>query len=257
MLNKLPNEILHNIVSNLSYQELNALRQTSRIMQKFCDCSIYWKTIVLELDENKFWELSSLNSIVSPHKVDVKSIEISRVRDSIVRYLLLNCTNLQYLTIHGWTTLSNHSLRLYSQRNTSLVKLSLFGSANKSNFISVDSHTLGKLMIQSPNITHVLILCQIHIHAEPFISLIERENKLLPIISFTIASNRTWRKEHIIRLVNMCPNIQRICLVPEAANAKISSEYHFERWLHEKTGSLPSNASLLSVDDCIIYTNPS
>ncbi|KAI8885530.1 hypothetical protein K501DRAFT_270632 [Backusella circina FSU 941] len=253
MLDKLPNEILHSIVSNVSYQEMNELRQTSRLLRKFCDCSIYWKNLELVLKENKFWKLSFLNSILSPHIGDVKSIEIRGVHDSVIRYLLLKCINLQYLTIHGWNTLSDHSLRLYSQQNTSLVKFSLFGTPNKSNYISVNADTLGKLMIQSPNITHILILCQIHIHAESLISLLEGANKLLALESFTIASSRTWHKEHIIRLNYICPNIQRVCLLPGAANAGISSESHFERWLHEQTETLSSDISLVTEDDCIIF----
>lgn len=217
MFGELPPELMLNITSFISCRDLSSLRLVSKIFRTFCDHPRNWKSIHLKPDSIPLWQLADLKSIISPHLLHIQSIYIWGVRDNIIYYLLSQCKNLQHLTICGWTTLSDHCLRIRPAQSLKIKTLELIGSPQQTNFISVDAYTLGNLMIQSPEMTNLILGCEIHIHAETFLSELEKANNLdAHLQSFQVATRRTWLKEHVIRLINLYPSIQKVYLLPAA-----------------------------------------
>lgn len=224
MLEELPPELMLNITSSVSCRDMSSLRLVSKTMRTFCDHPMNWKSIHLDPkfeNPNSLWQLADLKSIISPHVSHVQSIHIRGVRDNIIYYILSQCYNLQHLTIYGWTTLSDHCLRLRPAQSLKIKTLELIGSPQQTNYISVDAYTLGNLMIQSPNMTNLVFGCEIHIHAETFIAELEKaansNTSEAHLQSFQLATRRTWLNEHVIRLINLYPTIQKIYLLPAAA----------------------------------------
>lgn len=224
MLEELPPELMLNITSSVSCRDMSSLRLVSKTMRTFCDHPMNWKSIYLDPkfeNPNSLWQLADLKSIISPHVSHVQSIHIRGVRDNIIYYILSQCCNLQHLTIYGWTTLSDHCLRLRPAQSLKIKTLELIGSPQQTNYISVDAYTLGNLMIQSPDMTNLVFGCEIHIHAETFIAELEKaansNTSEAHLQSFQLATRRTWLNEHVIRLINLYPTIQKIYLLPAAA----------------------------------------
>ncbi|KAI9356654.1 hypothetical protein BD770DRAFT_306974, partial [Pilaira anomala] len=221
MLMELPSEILLNIVSFVSCRDLAVLRLVSKNLRTCCDLPRNWTTLHLEPGSIPLWQLADLKSIISPHLPHIQSIYIWGVRDNIIYYLLSRCKNLQHLTICGWTTLSDHCLRLKPAQSLKIKTLELIGSPQQTNFISVDAYTLGNLMIQSPEMTNLVLGCEAHIHAETLVAELEKAYSIHAsegqLQSFQLASRRTWLKEHILRLIRIYPDIQKIYLLPAAA----------------------------------------
>jgi hypothetical protein len=188
-------------------------------MHTFCDQPINWKSIDLKpSEEQELWKLTKLKNIIDPHLSHIQSIRIWGVRDNIVQYLLNQCQNLQHLTICGWTTLSDHCLRLLPSQSLKIKTLELIGSSQQTNFVSVDAYTLGNLLLQSPELTNLALGCEIHIHAETFITELEKKKTIgSDLQSFMLASRKTWLNEHVLRLINLYPEIQKIYLLPKTS----------------------------------------
>lgn len=171
------------------------------------------------------WNLSELKTILEPHLLLIQKIEIWGVRDNIIRYLILNCSNLQDLTIFGWNTLSDHALRVPAQQ-LRLRKLKLVGQ-RKSNFTSVDANTFGNFIARCPSLEELSVVrCQVHIQAD---SLIDSFDSNIPppkqsgnvsvsplsLRSLTVGTKRTWSGQHVKRLFQVCSNLCFLALVPD------------------------------------------
>lgn len=269
-LQELPLEVLLQVTSFISCRDMSSLRLVSKIMRTFCDHPINWRTIYLEpeaCEPISLWQLGDLKSIISPHVSHIQSIYISGVRDNIIYYLLSHCNNLQHLTICGWTTLSDHCLRLQPAQSLKIKTLELIGSPQQTNYISVDAYTLGKLMTQSPEMTNLVLSCEVHIHAETFISELEKAAIANPVDahlqSFTLATRRTWLNEHVIRLIDVYPRIKSILLSPSATmefDIVKGLDNFFEAWFNQKLNEVklipvtPCRYPLISTENMILYS---
>ncbi|CAO3627756.1 unnamed protein product [Mucor hiemalis] len=248
----LPSEIIWNIVSLLSPLDLSHMRMVCKQILYYCDHPSNWRNIHLlqpftltresisrlpssfdiqEIYSNVnskclyLWNLPELKTILEPHLLIIQKIEIWGVRDNIIRYLILNCPNLQELKISGWNTLSDHALRVPAQQ-LCLRKLKLVGQT-KSNFTSVDANTFGNFIARCPLLEELSIVrCQIHIQAD---SLIDSFDSQTPsqeqhtqapsspssLRSLTVGTKRTWSGQHVKRLFQVCSKLCFLALVPD------------------------------------------
>ncbi|KAG0823948.1 hypothetical protein G6F62_006536 [Rhizopus arrhizus] len=204
----------------------------------------------------KLWQLNELKSIIDPHKDHIYSIHIWGVRDSIVQYILSHCSKLKHLTICGWTTLSDHSLHLVPNQLLELKSIKLIGSANKTNHVSIDAYTLAKFILQSPQLNHLVFGCQTHVHADTFLSELEKQtSRSHHLKSFTLATKKTWNKDHLVRFVDIYPTIERIQLVPSAAKG-FNDAYSFDCWIAQQVNQIMTDQPfLVSNENLIIYNN--
>ncbi|KAK4517376.1 uncharacterized protein ATC70_000711 [Mucor velutinosus] len=261
MLDTLPPELLYKVISLVPCRDLASLRLTCKYMRTFCDQPIVWKSIDLKpWREQELWKLTELKNTIDLHLSHILSIRIWGVRDSIVQYLLNQCQNLQHLTICGWTTLSDHCLRLLPSQSLKIKSLELIGSSQQTNFVSVDAYTLGNLLLHSPEMTNLVLGCEIHIHAETFITELEKTSVSSDLQSFLLASRKTWLNEHVLRLINIYPEIQKIYLLPKASiELGPMQGNNVDALLHEKLKQimnivpLPLEVPLLSNEEFIIY----
>ncbi|KAI8977410.1 hypothetical protein BDF20DRAFT_792940, partial [Mycotypha africana] len=184
----IPSEIVFRIILYLSCNDISNLRLTSGRMRFHCDQPYLWRSIYLRpssppLKEKNYteghatvlWKLTDLKKIIDVHLEHIKSIQIWGVRDNIVHYLLSSCPNLHHLTICGWATLSDHCLKvLPSQTPLKLRTLKLIGTSEQMNFVSVDASALGKLLVQTPDMTDLVFGCKMHIHADILLNELEQ-----------------------------------------------------------------------------------
>ncbi|CAO0789715.1 unnamed protein product [Mucor circinelloides] len=262
MLDTLPSELLLTVISLVPCQDLASLRLTCKYMRTFCDQPIIWKSIDLKPSgEQELWKLTELKNTIDPHVFHIKSICIWGVRDNIVQYLLNQCRNLQHLTICGWMTLSDHCLRLLPSQSLKIKTLELISSSQQTNFVSVDAYTLGNLLLQSPEMTNLVLGCEIHIHAETFITELEKKTPISSDLqSFMLASRKTWLNDHVLRLINIYPEIRKIYLLPKASiDFDPVHKNNVDALLHQKLKQimnivpLPLEIPLLANQEFIIY----
>lgn len=282
----LPPEIIWSTVSLLKPVDLFNTRLVCKKLKTYCDCPVNWKHILLEppLPENNtgtlnglsqkdesninikeeiipLWNILDLKKILEPHLLFIQAIKIWGVRDNIIRYLILNCPHLTDLTILGWSTLSDHALRIPAQSNHALPlrRLRLIGY-KKSNFTSVDAITFGNLIARCPHLEELsVICCQVHIQAESLIdsfdSTQQRQQTNVPshdvssLRSLTVATKRTWSKQHVTRLFQLCSNLSFLALVPDSKqiNEQADKETASKPVMNNNEPVLEKNK--LSVDD--------
>ncbi|KAG2222250.1 hypothetical protein INT45_010663 [Circinella minor] len=256
-LHNLPSEILWNIISFFSLEQLSHARLVSKKLRHFCDHPSHWKHLRLVPPQQHYqqeqdnpnnksgivlWQLNDLERILKPHLNIIRSIQIWGVRDNIVRYLLQHCPHLNDLTICGWTTLSNHAFKIPSSSSSStpkklaLRRLELIGTDQQPNYAAIDARTLGDLLIQCPNLSELMLGCQVHIHAKTLIKELKKrkqqsnnsnednENYLsssssspIQLRSLKLATRRTWSQRHVAELLDLCPQLERVCLFLAAA----------------------------------------
>jgi hypothetical protein len=281
-LRSLPSEILWNIITLLDPIDLSNARLVSKQLKKYCDHPTRWKNLSLDPpalssltiaastattttrysnannssishDVLALWNLSDLKAILEPHLSLIQSIQIWGVRDNIIRYLILHCHNLQDLTILGWSTLSDHALRIPPSHQSggdhqlSLRRLRLVGQ-QKSNFTSLDATTFAKLITRCPQLEELSVVsCQIHIQADSLLNSFDptssnRQNNyqqdqtntsstvnntatssavISSLKSLTVATKRTWSSRNVTRLFQLCSNLQVLALVPDSKNIDV------------------------------------
>ncbi|KAG1048199.1 hypothetical protein G6F43_009392 [Rhizopus delemar] len=163
---------------------------------------------------------------------------------------------LKHLTICGWTTLSDHSLHLAPNQLLELKSIKLIGSANRTNHVSIDAYTLAKFILQSPQLNHLVFGCQTHVHADTFLSELEKQpSRSHHLKSFTLATKKTWNKDHLVRFVDIYPMIERIQLVPSAAKG-FNDTYSFDCWIAQQVNQIMTDQPfLVSNENLIIYNN--
>jgi hypothetical protein len=116
---------------------------------------------------------------------------------------------------------------------------------------------LGKLLVQSPNLIDLSILGQVHIHAETFVSELEKYPGNLPLQTLTLATRKTWLDDHIYRLINKCPGIKSIRLIPEAAiGFDVNEKNSFDSWFSQRINGITHQNSLVSTNEFIVYNAP-
>lgn len=231
----LPSEIIWNVITLLDPNELSNTRLVCKRLRTYCDHPSNWKDISLNPqspiksqtnpDVLTLWNLFQLKEIIQPHLSLIKTIQIWGVRDNIIRYLILHCLELENLTISGWSTLSDHALRVPFQPDQSLClrRLRLVGQ-QKSNFTSLDATAFGKLIAKCPYLEELSVVsCQIHIQADSFLKSFDftqqlSEGDLSSLKSLTVATKRTWSSEHVTKLFQMCSSLRYLALVPDSKN---------------------------------------
>ncbi|KAI8393495.1 uncharacterized protein BYT42DRAFT_551208 [Radiomyces spectabilis] len=246
MISTLPAEIVWQIISYLSLKDISLLRLSSKRLRTFCDHPAVWRDLQLNPSMLSsastchktctLWTLADLQAIVGPHVSHIRSIQIWGVRDSIVRYLLANCLQLQELTLCGWTTLSDHAFKT-ADHPLKLERLELIGAANQTNYTSIDASTLGKLLTHCTELSELLLSCQIHIHAQALLKELE-SSPPKKLRSLTLATRRTWSSQHITELLALCPAIQQVGLLPAAAagfNLESEQKLNVGNWIADKT----------------------
>jgi hypothetical protein len=231
---------------------------------------MFWRSITLKPlydDDNDdakdvLWKLAELKEIIEPHVSIIKSVRIWGVRDNIVKYLLSSCLNLQHLTICGWTTLSDHCLRLLPSQLLKIKTLELIGSSKDTNFVSVDAYTLSNLLVQSPHMTNLVFGCDSQVHAETFVTELEQNTSLgVDLQLFTLASRKTWLNSHILRLTYLFPDIQKIYLMPDLLEGLNIDQENLDLWIANRINkkiAIEENKHLplIFTDDMIIYHKP-
>ncbi|KAI8097847.1 uncharacterized protein B0P05DRAFT_522293 [Gilbertella persicaria] len=271
MLQQLPPEILFEVTSYLCCQELASLRLTSRLLRTYCDHPNNWKNIQLHTNSSgQLWKLDQLKKVIGPHLAHIQSIRIWGVRDNIVHYILSSCYNLRHLTICGWTTLSDHSLRLLPPRSLKVKTLALIGSCEHTKFASIDASTLSNLLAQCPEMTHLVLGCELQMNAETLVAELEKKVQQTHLLrsdlqSFTLATKRTWLNEHVLRLIKIYPSIQSIYLLPDATIGFCAEQETLDYWMTNKLDQIikaesatpmpikDSEISLISNHHCIVY----
>ncbi|KAG1149417.1 hypothetical protein G6F37_004723 [Rhizopus arrhizus] len=226
----LPNEILYEIISLLSPVDLSRARDVCLKIRSVCDQPCYWKSIVLDAEKDTkqtcstalpLWSLKDLKDILEPHRLMIEKVHIRGVRDSIIQYLLLACPQLKDLTVCGWLTLSDHSVRIPLQTQTTpftLHRLRLIGdSQQKSNFVSLDSTTLGQLISRCPDLQELSVNCQVHFQAEDLIHSLKSTTPLA-LRSLVIATKNTWSSRHVTQLFQHCTQLEFLGLIPDGAS---------------------------------------
>ncbi|KAI9277166.1 hypothetical protein BDA99DRAFT_555080 [Phascolomyces articulosus] len=248
-LQELPPEILWNIVSYFSLEQLSNARLVSLKLRHFCDHPDHWKHVRLvppQIEQQNgslsssssssisLWQMNDLERILAPHLKLIQSVQIWGVRDNIVRYLLQNCVNLYDLTLCGWTTLSNHAFKIPASSTTgtsklALRRLELIGTDQQPNYAAIDARLLGDLLTQCPDLSELMLGCQVHIHAQTLLKELKKRRTsnskssqppMLPPIqlrSLTLATRRTWSQRHVAELLDLCPQLERVCLFLAAA----------------------------------------
>lgn len=231
----MPTEIIWKVITLLNPYEVSNTRLVCKRLRTYCDHPSIWKSISLNpqclIKENTdpgaltLWNLFELKEIIQPHLSLIKAITIWGVRDNIIRYLLLHCIKLENLTISGWSTLSDHALRVPFQPDEQLClrRLRLVGQ-QKSNFTSLDASAFGKLIAKCPHLEELSVVsCQIHIQADNFLKSFDffhqpSEGDLSSLKSLTVATKRTWSSQHVTRLFQLCSSLSYLALVPDSNN---------------------------------------
>ncbi|KAG1470869.1 hypothetical protein G6F56_002442 [Rhizopus delemar] len=215
------------------------------------DAPLNWKSIHLQPSKSS-WQLKELRHIIEPHKAHIKAIRIEGVRDNVVQYILTHCYKLKHLVVCGWLTLSDHSLRLGPDQSLDLQSIQIIGKANST--LLVDASTLARFIKQSPRLDNLVFGCQAHVHAETFISELEKiHTSRFPrtLRSVTLATKQTWNKDHVARLVDLYPTLEHIKLIPEASRGFKDLE-SFRRWF-EQLNSMRLGHSFVSNKNLIMY----
>lgn len=244
----LPTEIVWKVMQALDPIDLSITRCISKKFRTFSDHAVLWEDIQLkptkspssDMDDLPLWNLADLKAVLQLHLSHIQTIHIWGVRDNIVQYILLNCFNLQELTISGWSTLSDHAFRIITTAHhyqttkpttLNLRRLRLIGQ-QKSNYTSLDATTFGKLINQCPYLEEITVVsCQIHLQAECLLQMVDQQEKEAAVSmqhhyhhhqppsslkSLVIATKRTWSNHHITRLFQLCPNLRFLGLVPDS-----------------------------------------
>ncbi|ORZ02198.1 hypothetical protein BCR43DRAFT_481176 [Syncephalastrum racemosum] len=249
MLHSLPPEIMWHITGYLSLDDLAVARLVSKQLRHFCDHPSFWRDLRLEpagqpnnnssnttttTSTMALWQLSDLKRLVEPHVRHIRSIRIWGVRDTIVQYLLEQCPNLTDLTVCGWTTLSSHAFGKLN-RTLALRRLELIGAAQQPNFAAIDARQLGRLLHQCPDLSDLMLGCQIHIHARTLLKELKRHPRAGQRLQLlTLASRRTWSHRHVAELLQLCPQLECVCLVPAAAKGFDLRKDDLHHWVKSK-----------------------
>ncbi|KAK4509444.1 uncharacterized protein ATC70_007796 [Mucor velutinosus] len=245
MLHLLPTEIVWKIMQTLDPVDLSRTRLVCKRLRTFSDHPALWRCIQLEasrktqhMEDIPLWNLTDLKAILQLHLSHIQTIQIRGVRDNIVQYILLNCSNLQELTISGWSTLSDHAFRISTTPTfaaLSLRRLRLIGQ-RRSNYTSIDATALGKLLTYCPHLEEITVVCcQIHVQAECFLQMMDQVmhqdqrlwmqqhqqdqgqlNSSSSLKSLVVATKRTWSSHHVMRLFQLCSNLRFLGLVPDS-----------------------------------------
>lgn len=241
----LPPEILWHIVSFFSHHDLSIVRLSCKKLRHFCDHPSHWRKLSLKpastTTSNKggessmdLWQLHELQQLIAPHVAHIQTIQIWGVRDHIVRYLLTHCTQLLDLTVCGWTTLSNHAFN--PKKTMRLRRLELIGAVQQPNYAGIDARVLCQLLRQCPDLQSLALGCQIHIHARTLLKELKKASTssstppAQKLTSLTLATRRTWSQRHVAELMERCPALERVYLLPAAAKGFDLKKDHQEQW---------------------------
>lgn len=244
ILHSLPPELLWRITAYLSLDDLAVARLVSKQLRHFCDHPSFWREVRLEPPRQPkstaatttmaLWQLSELKRLIEPHVRHIRSVRIWGVRDTIVQYLLEQCPNLTDLTVCGWTTLSSHAFGKLN-RTLALRRLELIGAAQQPNFAAIDARQLGRLLHQCPDLSDLMLGCQVHIHARTLLKELKhhpRAGQRLQLL--TLATRRTWSHRHVAELLQLCPALECVCLVPAAAKGFDLKKDDPHHWVKSK-----------------------
>ncbi|KAI9280379.1 hypothetical protein BY458DRAFT_500511 [Sporodiniella umbellata] len=217
-LSELPNEVLFKVIGLLSPLDLSQTRNVCKKLEIMCHNPLLWRSIVLEKDSQQamsLWNLRELKEILDPHQDWIETIQIQGVRDNVMQYILSQCSALRELTVCGWLTLSEHAF--VPPSSPQLSRLSLIGDNRlQTNFLSLDSVSLGQWVTHAPKLRELSVACQAHFQAEGLLD--QLKNTSCSLQSLIISTKRTWCSEHITQLFEYCPQLTFLGLVPDGAH---------------------------------------
>ncbi|KAI7865495.1 hypothetical protein BDF14DRAFT_1824217 [Spinellus fusiger] len=243
MLLSLPSEILWCIYSLVGIQELSALRLVSRQLRTYADHPSHWRNLHLLSSSHSstgiaLWNLADLKNLIGPHVDHIQSVKIWGVRDNVVRYLITQCPHLQTLTLCGWTTLSDYAFKFPIDRSLELHRLELVGAVHQPNYTALSASTLSRILAHCPDLSELLLGCQVHIHAQTLIDELTKSvsSQAPPSLrSLTLGTHKTWSALHITQLFDLCSSLEHVGLLPAVATGcDVGKEASsVQRWLAE------------------------
>ncbi|KAG2173580.1 hypothetical protein INT43_004998 [Umbelopsis isabellina] len=199
----LPLELLCNIFATLSPQDLYQLRQTSRACALLADHPTLWRSTVLS-STSQPWSQLQLRRILSTNAKHIRHLRVYNVRDDSLRYILTACPNLRSLYIHGWSTLSSHSIA-----GTSILpyleKITLISSHHA----SLDAGSVVGLLKRAPGLQELHARCPTALRSQPFTSSLMASKLLIRLQSFEIYSDTHWYDQEKRNLTKACARLSR------------------------------------------------
>ncbi|KAI9266336.1 hypothetical protein EDC94DRAFT_603453 [Helicostylum pulchrum] len=254
----LPSEMIWKVIKLLDPMDLSNTRQSCKRLCGYCDHPSNWASLTLvpspassgALD---LWSLSTLQLILQPHLPLIKTIKIWGVRDSIIRYLLTSCRDLENLTICSWITLSDHAFSKQLSIPLSLRTLRLNGQQH---FTSLDASTFAKLISNCPKLEEVYVTsCKIHIQAEALLDGVSLGGESLK--SLVVATKRTWSSQHVTRLFQVCSSLKYLALLSGSSDtvdlSLVSAMDHMSSVL-EKDVQYIQEREIKEFDNIIVYS---
>lgn len=91
-------------------------------------------------------------------------------------------------------------------------------------------------MRQCPDLQSLALGCQIHIHARTLLKELKKASTssstppAQKLTSLTLATRRTWSQRHVAELMERCPALERVYLLPAAAKGFDLKKDHQEQW---------------------------
>ncbi|CAO3627909.1 unnamed protein product [Cunninghamella echinulata] len=234
----LPTEIIISICSFLNIIDLSKIRLVNKKLNIIVDQPLFWrhlsipfflpqngqerrdkkgkKYVFKAIYKDKLWNIKDLKKIIDPHRKIIKSIKIHGVEDTIVRYILLQCHELEELILCGWITLSNNAFSFSSPPPTlKLCKLGLIGMHGFPNCTSVDAFVLTHLLLIYP-IKSLYLNCQIQIHKPTLLYILKKNDYpcKLTDIYITTFNNNDQSSDQYLFFYTVFPCLQSVHLVP-------------------------------------------
>ncbi|KAI9303724.1 hypothetical protein BJ944DRAFT_97421 [Cunninghamella echinulata] len=215
---KLPAEIVDHILFYNDYEQLVVLRQVCKQWQYIIDRPLRWQTVMLNYPPSPntlLWQLKKFQYLMEPHLSSIRSLHITGVRDTLVRYILKKCILLEDLTIEGWRTLSYHAIHL--SKNKKINKLRNLKCLGRGNQIFIlEPFSFANFLYSCPCLTLLHIdQCELVLHADTFLTYLQKHRIYLPELTSLVLSLQqpsTWSQQHIQILFTFCPNLKYLQL---------------------------------------------
>ncbi|ORZ21172.1 hypothetical protein BCR42DRAFT_321453 [Absidia repens] len=228
LVHDLPTEILDRIFSSADIWQLATLRQVCSHWRCIVDKPSRWKRVLLRERSqprqkrissppsaftSNLWTLDSLRYLLNPNLHHIQSLTISGVRDSTVRFILLQCPLLENLEIMSWNTLSNHALTLIHHLNLRCFKI--IGIVDQ--FLAIDALSLAHFILFCPSLHKLSINhCRICVHPDIFLKQLRSrlgDSCLYTMTSIILSSlQQPWSRHHVDQLLALCPSLYHLRL---------------------------------------------
>jgi hypothetical protein len=214
----LPLELLCYILATLSPQDLYHVRQTSRACALLVDQPALWRSTVLQSTTNP-WSQLQLRPILGTNARHIRHLRVYNIRDDALRYILNACPNLTSLYIHGWSTLSSHSIA-GSNVLPHLEKITLISSHHA----SLDAGSVVGLLKRAPGLQELHARCPTALRSQPFTSSLMTSKLFIRLQSFEIYTDKHWNDLERRNLTKACARLSRCKFLYYSENSFTPSE---------------------------------